>query len=248
MAERPRDSDTSMCKARRDFPTTSWADLLRIQDGSADERQKGLEGLILGYWRPVYRYVRTRWSMNNEDAKDMTQLFFADLIEKNWLRTMVAGQGRLRAFLLQCLKHFLIDRARAAEALKRRGGIVKLPADLDDALLAAPGKDADPEREFEKEWRECVIREALSAVEKEMRAEDRQNEFKLFREYYWAESEGGEKTYRELAEKHSLSVVAVYQALMRGRQRFRNALREIARESVASPTEAEDELRQLIGG
>src|SRR5687768_13477436 len=107
------------------FPSTRWSQLIGSKSSSPDYR-KGLERILLEYWKPVYVFVRRAWGKSNEDAKDLTQSFFAEIIEKDLLAKYAPHRGRFRTFLKAALKNFLADEHRTAGRQKRGGGRVRL--------------------------------------------------------------------------------------------------------------------------
>src|SRR5437762_14227459 len=103
------------------FLSTQWSVVLAARDGGPDRAQAALASLCAAYWRPLYAYVR-RSGHSVEDAQDLTQSFFAHLLEKDSLQHVDPALGKFRAFLLACLKHFLAKEWRRTQALKRGGG------------------------------------------------------------------------------------------------------------------------------
>src|SRR5271166_5070923 len=115
------------------FPATRWSAIVAARSADVAERTRALEAVIEAYWKPIYKYVRIRWSKSNEDAKDLTQEFFSRLIEKNYLRDFDPGKARLRTFLRVCVDHFLANDAKAATRLKRGGDAQHISLDFDAA-------------------------------------------------------------------------------------------------------------------
>ena len=145
--------DTSIGGSRRDFPSTSW-NLIR---GAGKSQREHLERLIYLYWKPAYLYLRASGRKSVEDAKDLTQDFFARLIErKDWER-LSPERGSFRGFLKRALKNFMIDAARREQA--RRPGEGLFLFRFEEVRDAHP--TVDPERAFDREWIKTVLRDSI---------------------------------------------------------------------------------------
>src|SRR5262245_5476932 len=107
------------------FATTHWSVVLEAQ-GESPAAEKALERLCRTYWRPIYGYVR-RYGASTQDAEDLTQGFFALLLERKDLNSVRKEKGRLRSYLLTSVKHFLADESRRALAVKRGKGQRLIP-------------------------------------------------------------------------------------------------------------------------
>src|SRR5262245_8668511 len=121
-------NDTKLGGAERAFPRTTWGLVSRLDPAAADHKA-GMETLCARYWKPAYRYIRAAWSKSNEDAKDLTQAFFAWILEKEPLRKFDRDQGSFRNFLKVLLKRFLTNADDAVRRLKRGGGVRIVPID-----------------------------------------------------------------------------------------------------------------------
>ena len=165
--------DTSLGGSRRDFPSTSW-NLIR-QAGKS--HREDLERLIYLYWKPAYLYLRASGRKNVEDAKDLTQDFFTRLVErKDWER-LSPERGSFRGFLKKALKNFMIDAARREQARKPAGGHFLFRfEEVRDALPTV-----DPEKAFDAEWVQTVLRESIRELEARLKKEGSSNLFDVFR-------------------------------------------------------------------
>src|SRR5271168_3395080 len=103
------------------FPLTRWSVIETARSGDSGERDRALEALCAAYWRPVYKYVRLRWNRPAEDAQDLTQGFFADLLERELLEKFDARKSRLRTYLRVCVDSFILNADKAARRQKRGG-------------------------------------------------------------------------------------------------------------------------------
>ena len=110
--------DTQIGGASGKFPATRWSAVLAARSDNPAERSRALETIVAAYWKPVYKYIRIRWGKSNEDAKDLTQEFFARVIEKGTLADFDPAKARLRTFLRVCADHFLSNDAKAAKRLR----------------------------------------------------------------------------------------------------------------------------------
>ena len=211
---------------------------------SADVSE-ALSKLCQTYWYPLYAYVRMR-GYGREDAQDLTQEFFARLLEKNWIGSADREKGRFRSFLLTAMKRFLADEWDKARAQKRGGGLPLLPLEFDTAetrLVREPADEITPEQSFERRWVLALLDEVLKRLRVEY---EQEGNAKLFSNLHPCLV--GDRTslpYAELAKKLVVSEEAVKSAVFRLRQRYRKLLREEISQTVA-PGEVDDELRHLF--
>ena len=227
------------------FATTHWSVVLTAQSRSpaADE---ALEKLCRTYWWPLYGYVR-RQGYNSEEAQDLTQGFFALLIERRDFDAVRQEKGRLRSYLLTSLKHFLAKARRHELAIKRGEGRALVPL---DELLARERADLEPadtlsaERIYERRWALALLERALGRLEEEYRVAGDAPLFEKLKQMLT--NEPGRSSQAEIAQGMSMSENAVKQAFYRLRQRYRLLVREEIAHTVAVPGDVEDELRHFI--
>lgn len=230
------------------FPTTRWTVVLRAKGKAAGAqdtgRREALGALIDVYWRPLYFYLRgTRLGV--EDAKDLTQAFFAALLEKDFLKLVDREKGKFRTFLLVALKHFVSNERDKARAQKRGGGRKLLPLDFDAAErnFARELTDADtPERLYVRKWAQELSARVLERLQAEFAARGKQDLFKALKPHL-----AGGKDYEALAPKLGLSVANIKVTVHRARQRYAELLRQAVRDTVRSDAEVDDELNELLG-
>ena len=229
-----------------EFHTTSWT-LIRAASGdrSGDSRE-ALAALCQKYWHPVYAFVRSR-GYDREQSQDLTQGFFALLIEKNYLLDADRKRGRFRSFLLAAVKHFLSNEWDRANALKRGGGQVPVSIDLVEAeawhTLAAV-EQATPESLYERRWALSVLENVMSKLRAEFAAAGKANEFGRLSMFLNRDSESA--GYETLAEGMGVSAGSLRMSVHRLRRRYRSLLRAEIAESVSGPEEIDDELRFLL--
>jgi RNA polymerase sigma-70 factor (ECF subfamily) len=205
-----------------------------------------LEKLCRAYWPPIYAFVR-RQGHGPHDAQDLTQEFFARLLEKNYLADVNRAKGRFRSFLLASLKHFLANEWDKARAQKRGGGKILIPIDAataDTSCGFEPADDSTPEKIFERRWALTLLEQVLRRLREE---HVRDGKEKLFDQLKPTLTEASrEVRYAEIAECIGASEGAVKVAVHRLRKRYREVLRAEIAATVASPGEVEDELRNLF--
>jgi len=227
------------------FLTTRWS-LVRAAGGpDAPRSRAALSDLCAAYWRPLYAYVRRR-GFDVEDARDLTQTFFARLLEKHAVEGADPDRGRFRAWLLGALKHFLANEWDRSHALKRGAGRAPLSLDFetaDERLALEPSHDLTPERAFERDWALSVLERAFAQVEADWRARGRSELFAALKQSLVGEAAEG---YRAVGERLGQSEGAVKVAAHRLRHAFREALRLEIAETVEGEAELEEELAALI--
>lgn len=230
---------------RPTFVTTHWSVVLRAGRSDTTRARDALAKLCQTYWFPLYAYVRRR-GHSPEDAQDLTQEFFARLLEKNWVADADQSKGRFRSFLLSAMNHFLADEWDKARAQKRGGGAPTLPLQFDTAETRygyEPADNATPERSFELRWALTLLAEVLQRLQTEYEQEGKAGLFAALNPCLVGERTA--QPYAELAEKLGVSEGTVKSAVYRLRQRYRQLLREEIAQTVATAGEVEDELRHL---
>lgn len=226
------------------FPTTLWTVVLQAGAGAEGIRRNALEQLIRTYWRPVYFFIRRR-DKDRESAKDLTQDFFASLLERDAFQGLTPEGGKFRSYLLTVLRHFLSDASDHDRALKRGGGKVTVQMDFDAAERDAdPTPSAQPEDVFRKEWALSVIAEALAALRAEYDGAGRSREFEAFCRHL--SYSGDLPTYAEMARTLGMTENDVRYRLHAARGRYAQSILNVLRAATRTETEAEEELRELF--
>src|SRR5262245_6218862 len=220
------------------FATTRWSLVAAAQDPAAPESRQALADLCRQYWYPVYAYVRRR-GYDHHKAQDLTQGFFARLLEKNDLAAADRTRGRFRAFLLAACQHFLANQHDYDAAKKRGGGAQPLAIDFAGGAGRYTHEPADPqaaEQYFEREWAVALLDRALAELKAEYVDSGRGPLFEALKGCLAGEAGG----YAELADRLGLTVGAVKVAIHRLRQRYRDRLRTVIAETVATPEDVDD--------
>jgi RNA polymerase sigma factor (sigma-70 family) len=218
------------------------------------ERDRALETLFAAYWKPVYKYVRLRWNRPIEDAQDLTQGFFIELLERDLLLRYDSGKSRLRTYLRVCVDSFVMNQTKAAHRQKRGGNALHVPLDFDAAEQELRGVVIDiasipstisVEEFFEKEWIRSLFTLAVENLRKLCEARDRPKTFQIFEEY---DLDGLENiSYETLAAKYDLPVTDVTNALAWARREFRGIALDRLREICASYEEFQREVVAVFG-
>jgi DNA-directed RNA polymerase specialized sigma24 family protein len=235
----------------REFPSTSWSVILQVRDPDSPDYARHLGRLVELYWRPVYGVIRHAWAKSHDDAKDLTQDFFATVVfQRDLLKTYAPERGTFRSLLRRALAHFMRDANRDSRRQKRGGGA--LPVSLErigeDAIEAIPGADRlTPEQIFDLAWNETVMSEAVAILEKKLKSEGKAAAFEVFRRYDM-EGDSVELSYEALGASLSMTAPQVKHALIHAREAFRAIVTDIVRGYVDDPADLENELRSLFGG
>jgi RNA polymerase sigma-70 factor (ECF subfamily) len=227
------------------FSTTNWSVVLEAQ-GQSPAAQEALEKLCHTYWRPVYSFIR-REGTGHEEAEDLTQAFFALLLQRRNFGDVRKEKGRLRSYLLTSLKHFLVSQHRRAVTVKRGKG--QQPVPLEE--LAAIGRvDIEPadhlsaDRIYERRWALTLMEQVLRRLRDEYVTAGNAELFDLLKQLL--PDEPGAPSRAEIALQLGMTDNALRQAFHRFRQRYQLLLREEIGHTVAVASDVEDELRHLI--
>ncbi len=162
----PSDGVEPSAKGSGLFTTTHWSVVLAAGQGESPQAAQALETLCRTYWYPLYAYVR-RQGHSPEDAQDLTQDFFADLLAKGFPRGAAPERGKFRSFLLASLRHSLVDQHRHADAAKRGGGQHTLSLDesrAEERFRLEPQHELTPEKIYEREWAMTLLDRAQSRL------------------------------------------------------------------------------------
>ncbi len=228
------------------FVTTHWSVVLAAGRSDTTRAQTALEKLCRAYWFPLYAYVRRR-GHSVEDAQDLTQEFFARVLEHHWLARADQAKGRFRTFLLTAMERFLANEWDKVRALKRGGGRRNIPIQLDTAETRYGVEPVDthtPEQAFEYQWAVTLLDEVIGQLEAEFRARDQADLFAALKPCLVGNS--ASQPYVELAAKLGMEEGTVKVAVHRLRQRYRELLRAEIANTVESPAEVDAEMRHLF--
>jgi RNA polymerase sigma factor (sigma-70 family) len=201
--------------------------------------------LYQDYWQPVYGFVRRRGG-SPEEAEDLCQEFFLDLITRNALEGLRPELGRFRCFLVAALRNFLANAWDRARTMKRGGGIVHVGLDADEAGSGHAAEDRGPSLEvaFDREWAWTVVGRVLGQLKAEYETAGRGRLFEELRGFLGDSTES--RSHAEVAREHGITVNAVGVAIHRLRRRFGELLRNEVSRTVADAGEVRDEIRHLL--
>ena len=225
--------------------TTQWSQVLAARDGSSAESRRALETLCRAYWEPLYAFVRRQGS-GPEDAADLTQAYFASLIEKQVLADVDPSKGRFRSFLLATLKHFLSHERDKARTLKAGGRFEKVSLDIAEAEArygAHATKDMTPDEVFEVRWAVAMLNRALLRLREHSVETGSEEQFEALKPFLTGT---GGQSYREVATGLGMSEGAVKMAVIRLRKRLGQCLRAEVADTVTDPAEIDQEVRHII--
>jgi DNA-directed RNA polymerase specialized sigma24 family protein len=228
------------------FQTTSWTLVqAAAENPSADSRQ-ALATLCQAYWPPVYAFIR-RNGYDLDQAQDLSQGFFALLLEKNYLGDADRRRGKFRSFLLTAVKHFLANEWDRSHALKRGGGQLPLSIDLVAAeKWCAPTlvEGTTPENLFERRWALSLLEQVLSKLRAEFAAAGKADQMESLSVFLNEDFEDARS--QEVAEKLGMSAGALRTAVHRMRRKYRSLLRDEIAQTVSKPEEIDEEIRFLM--
>ncbi|MEZ5300009.1 MAG: winged helix-turn-helix transcriptional regulator [Verrucomicrobiales bacterium] len=228
------------------FPETRWTLVRRARGGEGEAARRAMGEICAMYWFPLYAYAR-RSGRTPEEAEDLVQGFFAEILSRGAIGRADEARGKLRAFLLGSFKHFIASEARREGAQKRGGGARPISLDAGAAEQRYATEPADrrtPDQLYERRWALDLIARAMAALEAEFADREKAGQFAALKPHL--EWNPGGASYVEIAAQLGMTPGAVQAAVKRLRHRFRTLLeREIA-ETVARPGDVAEELRCLI--
>jgi len=230
------------------FVTTRWTVVLAAADHSSPQAEQAMEEICKTYWLPLYAYIRRR-GHSPADAEDLTQEFFHQLLDKNWIADIDREKGRLRAFLITALKRFMAKEWRKASAQKRGGGLFHLSIDSEMAegryASAAKNPSIEAEALFDHQWALTLLELTVQRLKNEYAAAGKAEVFLALKDGLSMISQAID--YATLADRLSMSEGAVRVAVHRMRKRFRELYREEVAQTLPPGALLDEELRYLAG-
>ena len=227
-----RDADTAIGGNRDRFPSTQ----LSLIEAAAGE-PLALERVAALYWKPVYKFIRYKFGKTNEEAKDLTQGFFAAALERDFFQRFDPSKAGFRTYLRLAVERFAANRHQADTREKRGSGVDPVPLDQSSATVESP------EEIFLQEWRRQLFALALEELRAECAASRRGTEWAVFAAYDLAEDV--RPSYAELASQHGIKESSVTNYLAWARRRLRALVSERLRGVTSGPGELREELRRL---
>ena len=240
----PLDPTTTAAAAR--FALTHWSAVLRAGDQDSRAAASALEELCRVYWFPLYAFAR-RHGCSPADAEDLTQAYFARLLEHKFVARADPAKGRFRTFLLTLFKRFLVNEWNRVHAEKRGGfqPVVPIESNLAESRLGAdPAHTEQPDLLFQRNWAMTLLDQVMKRLEEEYKASGRGRLFEHLEGCLVRDAAA--LPYAEIATRLNLTEAAVKMAMQRLRARYQAILREEIGKTVSSPEEVEPELRDLF--
>jgi DNA-directed RNA polymerase specialized sigma24 family protein len=234
------------------FPSTQPSVVHALASSDAGARERAFDTIVTIYWKPVYKYIRLRWTMGHEDCEDHTQDFFRLAFEKEWLARYDAGRARFRTFLRTCVDGHVSNSRRAERRAKRGGGFTFVAMDFASAerefLEGAPPPDADVEAYFHHEWVRAVFEHAVARLRAECDSAGKEVPFRLFVRYDVEPARTDARpSYAELAREFALPETQVTNFLAFARRRFRHHVLAALAELTGNQEEYGEAVRDLLG-
>ena len=233
------------------FPPTRPSVVVDVKSENRETRTRAFGVLIQAYWKPVYGYLRLKWTKNRDEAEDLTQEFFLQAMERGFFERFAPGRSRFRTFLRTCLDGFVANDIRAAGRIKRGGEVTFLSLDFAGAEsdLAPVGSVAgDMDAYFHQEWVRSLFTMAVDSLRAHCEAAGKPIPFALFQRHDMEIPEGSDPpSYRELAGEFGLPVTQVTNHLAYARREFRRIVLARLRELTANDDEFRDETESLLG-
>lgn len=239
------DDEHSHNKSPR-FATTRWSIVVCAGRQSSPDSRRALESLCELYWHPLYVYVRRRVADVNE-AQDLTQAFFTELLEKNYVGSATPDRGRFRAFLLTAFKHYLSKQWKKDRALKRGGGHSPLSLDFqsaDSSVAIAAESGLTAEQLYDQQWTIALLGHIMQRLRGEFEEAGKTQQFEELKSFVIGDHAG--QSYSDMAVKLNMTEVAARKAASRMRRRYRELLREEIAQTVSGPDDVDNEIRNLF--
>jgi hypothetical protein len=245
------DLDTDIGGPVNRFPITSHSAIVAAASNDAQVRQRALESIVSSYWKPAYKYLRIKWQASNEDAKDLTQGFFATAIEKSYFASYDATKASFQTYFRICLDRFVANQKKSEQRLKRGAGADHLSLDFagaeNELANNLPAPELNPEEFFHREWVRSLFTLAIDTLQLRYEQSDRRVHFKLFERYDLQDGTESKISYASLANEFDLKTTDVTNYLAATRRDFRKILLDKLRELTGTEAEFQAEARALLG-
>ena len=242
------DPDTDIGGPLHKFPVTNHSAIIGARSDDQVTRRRAFDTILASYWKPAYKYIRLKWQAGNEDAKDLTQGFFANAFEKNYFASYDATKASFQTFLRTCLDGFVANERKAGQRLKRGGDMDHYQLDFvtaENELASHASTDLSPEDYFHREWVRWMFTLAVDTLRQRCDESGRSVQFQLFERYDLRDD--ANVSYASLAEEFDLDTATVTNYLAAVRRDFRRVVLEKLREITATDEEFRTEARSLLG-
>lgn len=232
--------------AGREFASTHWSLVLLAGREHSPRSAAALEALCRAYWYPLYSFAR-RQGYTPPEAADLTQDFFAHLLDSQALAAVDRDKGKFRSFLLASFKHLLANEWHRARRQKRGGGATVLSLDEEMAegrFQAEPVDQSSPDKLFDRRWAETILARALERLRNECDDGEKIRRFDAVKTFLLGEK--GTDSLAQAAARLDLSLPAVKAVVHRLRRRFRELIKAEIAQTVTQPEAIEQEIRELF--
>ncbi len=225
--------------------STHWSAVLAAGQPGSPRAAAAMEELCRTYWYPLYAYIRRR-GYQVEEAQDLTQEFFAEMLENHWLKSADPQRGRFRSFLLGAMNHFLAKDWRDAHRLKRGGSkpLVSLDDTAERRYVSEAACDLTPEKVYEQRWARSLFERGVSRLREQYAGAGKARLYDTLKDFLVDDVAAGD--YARVAAQLDMTPGAAATAVHRLRDRYRELVREEVAHTVADPAEVEDEIRSLL--
>ena len=234
------------------FPATRLSVVERTRSGDEETRRIALSTIIEAYWKPAYKYLRVKWTLDPDQAADLTQEFFASTLEKEVVEKYDPARARFRTYLRMCLDGFASNARKAERRLKRGGGVTLVPLDFETAegeiASHEPAIGADVDELFYREWVRALLERSVADLKRHAEQAGRPEMFEVFARYDLVDEGDARPTYTAIAAALNLTAATVTNHLAAMRRQFRKIVLERLRELTSSEEEWETEAARLLGG
>lgn len=234
------------------FPNTRLSVVARTRSDDEETRRLAWATIIEAYWKPVYKYLRVKWSLDPDEAADLTQEFFTTTLEKEIVERYDPERARFRTYLRLCLDGFVSNARKAERRLKRGGGVIVVPLDFETAegeiAHHEAAVNADVDELFYREWVRALLERSVADLRRHADDAGRPVMFEVFAKYDLTDEGEARPTYADMARELGLTTAMVTNHLAATRRQFRVIVLDRLRELTSSDEEFEAEAAQLLGG
>src|SRR5687767_5972575 len=234
------------------FPATRLSVVQRTRSSDEETRRIALAANIDAYWKPIYKYLRVKWSLTPEQASDLTQEFFTTTLEKDVVEKYDPAKARFRTYLRMCVDGFASNARKAERRLKRGGGVTLVPLDFETAegeiATHEPAVIADVDELFYREWVRALLERSVADLKQAATDAGRPVMFEVFARYDLLDDTGTRPTYAQIARELGLTAATVTNHLAAMRRQFRAIILDRLRELTSSEEEWQAEAAKLLGG
>ncbi len=234
------------------FPTTRLSAVLAARSEDSSERLRASEWIATFYWKPVYKYIRAKWHKSSEDAKDLTQGFFARALEKDFFEAYEPSKAHFRTFVRTCVEGYVLNEEKAARRIKRGGDCFIDSLDFEGAEremnFSTPPNASSMEDYFYREWLRNLFSLSVETLRQECAVRGKTTQFQLFERYDLGEGDTPDAcSYAALADEFHIPISQVTNYLAYARRELRRIVLEQLREITANDEEFRSEARWVLG-